>query len=93
MGGYATDYKKGFWNGKWIEADTKVEPPAAMKYHWSKKASTDGMGQCSIVKGSWFGHARLTDYMCHTRVKFELYITFNLTNKLRQPHSASRWRP
>jgi hypothetical protein len=67
MGGYATEYKTGYWNGKWIEADTKVEPASGMKTFWGKKSSTDGMGQCSIVQGSWLGYARMTDHMCHTR--------------------------
>ena len=68
MGSYADEYKGGFWNGRWIEADTKQEPPADMKAYWAKKSSTDGQGQCSIVKGSFLGNMNMKDDLCHTKV-------------------------
>ena len=95
MGGYATAYKAGYWNGKWIEADTKVEPPSGMKTFWGKKSSTDGMGQCSVVQGSWLGYARMTDHMCHTKVRLSLLprITGHVDKIIRRSPTAKRSTP
>ena len=89
MGSYADEYKGGFWNGRWIEADTKQEPPADMKAYWAKKSSTDGQGQCSIVKGSFLGNMNMKDDLCHTKV-FVFYSSSSFNSFFRLLFSASK---